>query len=137
MADTVAFELVSPAKLLKSEAVEMVVVPGADGDLGVLPGHAPVIANVRPGTIAIFSGGAVSERIFVAGGFVEVTPERVTVLAEVAEPVAGLDRTACEQAIKDAREDVGLARDAGEKAGAEAALAVAEARFDAVVHPVY
>lgn len=137
MAETVAFELVSPAKLLKSEAVEMVVVPGADGDLGVLPGHAPVIANVRPGTIAIFASGAVSERIFVAGGFVEITPERVTVLAEVAEPLADLDRAACEQALKDAREDVGLARDTAEKAGAQAAFAVAEARLDAVARPVY
>ena len=137
MANTVAFDLVSPSALLKSAAVEMVVVPGGDGDLGVLPGHAPMIATVRPGTIAIFAGGQVSERIFVAGGFAEITPERVTVLAEVAEPVAKIDRAQAEQALKDAREDVGLAKTEADKARAEEALAVAEARVSAVASPVY
>ena len=69
MADTVEFELVTPAKLVLSRAVEMVVVPGGEGDFGVLPGHAPMIATVRPGVVDIHTGGKVSDRIFIAGGF--------------------------------------------------------------------
>jgi len=137
MADKVEFELVSPSKLVVSKPVEMVVVPGGDGDLGVLPGHAPMIATVRPGTIAIFAGGQVSERIFVAGGFVEITPDRVAVLAELAEPVSGIDRAASEQSVKDAREDMAMARGEFDKARAEEALAVAEARLSAVAQPAY
>ncbi|MEE8562497.1 MAG: F0F1 ATP synthase subunit epsilon, partial [Alphaproteobacteria bacterium] len=68
MAEWVEFELVSPARLLVSEPVEMVVVPGVEGDFGVLPGHAPVIAQVRPGVIDIHGDGKVIRRIFVAGG---------------------------------------------------------------------
>ena len=137
MANTVAFDLVSPSALLKSAAVEMVVVPGGDGDLGVLPGHAPMIATVRPGTIAIFAGGQVTERIFVAGGFAEITPDRVTVLAEVAEPVSSIDRAQAEQALKDARDGLGLAKSGADQARAEDAVAVAEARLSAVSAPVY
>lgn len=107
MADnTVQFDLVSPEKLLLSEAVEMVVVPGAEGDFGVLAGHSPVISTVRPGVIHIFEGGAVKTRIFVAGGFAEVTPERCTVLAEEAIPLDDIDREKVEQDLKDAIEDI-------------------------------
>lgn len=90
MADTLEFELVSPERLLMSESVEMVVVPGGDGDIGVLPGHSLLIGTVRPGVIDIHEGGKVKEKIFVAGGFAEVTPERCTVLAEEAMPVSDL-----------------------------------------------
>src|SRR3954454_17020108 len=78
----VQFELVSPERLIVSAEVDMVVVPGTEGNFGVLPGHAPLISTIRPGTIDIYQGGAVSERIFVVGGIAEVTPERCTVLAE-------------------------------------------------------
>ena len=67
----VEFELVSPERLLVAQPVDMVVVPGGDGDFGVLPGHAPLISTVRPGVIEIYEGNAVSDRIFVAGGFAE------------------------------------------------------------------
>ena len=86
--NTIEFELVSPERLLKSEPVEMVVVPGTEGDIGVLPGHSLLIAAVRPGVIDIHEGGSVKESIFVAGGCAEVSPERCTVLAEEAVPVA-------------------------------------------------
>ena len=81
MAEKVQFDLVSPERLLRSEAVEMVVVPGTEGDFGVLPGHAPVISTVRPGVLEIFQGGAVADRIFIAGGIAEVSNDRCTVLA--------------------------------------------------------
>ena len=64
----------------------MVVVPGTEGNFGVLPGHAPLISTIRPGTIDIYEGNAIAERIFVAGGIAEVTPERCTVLADEAMP---------------------------------------------------
>ena len=107
MADNaVQFELVSPEKLLLSEEVEMVVVPGAEGDFGVLPGHTPVISTVRPGVIHIFEGGAVKTRIFVAGGFAEVTAERCTVLAEEAVLLDDIDRDQVEKSLQEAMEDI-------------------------------
>ncbi|MGB0571373.1 MAG: F0F1 ATP synthase subunit epsilon [Alphaproteobacteria bacterium] len=123
MADNaVQFELVSPEKLLLSEEVQMVVVPGAEGDFGVLPGHSPMISTVRPGVIHVFESGSVKSRIFVAGGFAEVTAERCTVLAEEAVPLDEIDRAGVEKDLQDANEDI---RDA---AGDEAQLGLAEAR---------
>ena len=86
----VALEIVSPEKLLLSRAVEMVVIPAAEGDMGILPQHAPMIVMLRGGTINIFESGQISEKLFVSGGFAEVTPERVTVLANEATPIAQL-----------------------------------------------
>ncbi len=137
MADLIQFELVSPERLLVSRAVEMVVVPGSEGDFGVLPGHAPLISEVRPGVIAIFDGGQVQERIFVAGGFAEVTAERCTVLAEQAMPVADIDRGATDIALKNARDDLGDAKSDPERAAAERAIAVGEAKLAALDTPVY
>ena len=129
MADQVQFELVAPERLLLSEPVDMVVVPGSEGDFGVLPGHAPLISTVRPGLIETYSGKAVKDRIFVAGGFAEVTRERCTVLAEEALPLSEIDRAAAEADARTAREDVGLAKDAAERASADRRLAVAEAKL--------
>jgi F-type H+-transporting ATPase subunit epsilon len=137
MAEQVQFELVSPERLLVSRAVEMVVVPGSEGDFGVLAGHAPLISEVRPGVIAVFDGGQVQERIFIAGGFAEVTAERCTVLAEEAMPVSDIDRAAADAGLKDAREDLGEAKGDTERAGAERAIAVAEAKLAALDSPVY
>jgi|SRR5207245_1149837 len=137
MADLIQFELVSPERLLVSRAVEMVVVPGSEGDFGVLPGHAPLISEVRPGIIAVFEAGQVQERIFVAGGFAEVTGERCTVLAEQAMPVAEIDRAATDLVLKDAREDLGEAKAESERMAAERTIAVAEAKLAALDSPAY
>jgi len=137
MADLIEFELVSPEKLLVSRPVEMVVVPGSEGDFGALPGHAPLISEIRPGVIAVFEGGQVQERIFVAGGFAEVTAERCTVLAEQAMPVAAIDRQAVDSELKDARGDLGEAKNDAERAIAEREIAVAEAKLAALDSPVY
>ncbi|HZL59566.1 MAG TPA: ATP synthase F1 subunit epsilon [Stellaceae bacterium] len=103
MADKVKFELVSPEKLLLSEDVAMVVVPGGEGNFGVLPGHALLISTVRPGIIDVYQERMtdISQRIFVSGGFAEVTPERCTVLADEALPVAEIDRGAAEAEAKE------------------------------------
>jgi F-type H+-transporting ATPase subunit epsilon len=100
MADRVQFELVTPERLLFSEAVEMVVIPGTEGNFGVLPGHALLISTIRPGTIQIYEGQRVSRRIFVGGGFAEVTPQRCTVLAEEAVPAEALDRPTIEAELQ-------------------------------------
>ena len=92
MADRIQFELVTPERLILSSDVEMVVVPGSEGNFGVLPGHAPLISTIRPGTIEIYEGRAVTERIFVVGGIAEVTPERCTVLADEATLPDAVDR---------------------------------------------
>ena len=127
----VEFELVSPEKLLLSEPVEMVVVPGEEGDFGVLHQHAPFISGVRPGVIRVHNGGKVTEEIFVSGGFAEVTPARCTVLAEQAVPVADLDRSEAEQHLRDAREDLADAKDEHQRDQAERQIAVAEAMITA------
>ena len=104
MAETTRFELVSPERLVLSRDVEMVVVPGSEGYFGVLPRHAPMIATLAAGVIDIYEGGAVVDRIFVAGGFAEVTETRCTVLAEDATPLAEVDVAATEKAIADDRD---------------------------------
>jgi F-type H+-transporting ATPase subunit epsilon len=100
MADKVQFELVSPEKLLLSEAVDMVVVPGTEGNFGVLPGHSLLISTVRPGVIDVYDGAVVGERIFVSGGFAEVTPQRCTVLADEAMPLSSLDAAVIEATMR-------------------------------------
>ena len=138
MADNkVEFELVSPEKLLLTRAVDMVVVPGAEGDMGVLPRHSPTITTVRPGTIVVYEGGAVSDRIFIAGGFAEVSDNRCTVLAEEAMPIEDIDKAAAQQSLADAREDISSADSDAARKSAETAVAVAEAKIQAVDSPAY
>jgi F-type H+-transporting ATPase subunit epsilon len=96
----VQFELVTPERLLLSEAVEMVVVPGTEGNFGVLPGHAPLISTIRPGMIEIYEGQTVRRRIFVVSGLAEVTPERCTVLADEAISPDALDRSSIEAELR-------------------------------------
>lgn len=132
MADTVDFELVSPERLLFSAPVEMVVVPGAEGDFGVLPGHAPLISGVRTGVIAVYQHGRVDRRIFVSGGFAEVTPARCTVLADEAVALEDADRAEAEARLKRAREDLADADTEEERAVFAAELAVAEALLAAI-----
>jgi F-type H+-transporting ATPase subunit epsilon len=112
----VQFELVTPERLLVSREVDMVVIPGTEGNFGVLPGHAPLISTIRPGTIDIYEGTTIVERIFVVGGIAEVTPERCTVLADEAMSPDSLDRgeldaelTEIEGNLPSLREQVGRA----------------------------
>ena len=132
MADTVEFELVSPERLLLSRAVEMVVVPGEEGDFGVLPGHAKLISAVRPGVIAVYEGDKVTDRIFVAGGFAEVTAERCTVLAETAVPVAEIDRGRVEQDLRNLIDELAAAKSDDDRASVASKIAVAEGMLQVV-----
>jgi F-type H+-transporting ATPase subunit epsilon len=105
------FELVSPERLLFSGDVAEVDIPGTEGDMGILPGHAPVLSTLRPGVITVTKDGGAKERIFVRGGFAEVNSQGLTVLAEVAVPVAELHADLLAQQVKDAQEDVTDAQD--------------------------
>ncbi|HEY6026973.1 MAG TPA: F0F1 ATP synthase subunit epsilon [Pseudolabrys sp.] len=92
------FELVSPEKLVFSGEVNQVDVPGAEGDFGVLEGHAPTVATLRPGILTVHAAGG-SQRIVVLGGFAEVSASGLTVLADVAEDAASIDRGMIESRI--------------------------------------
>jgi F-type H+-transporting ATPase subunit epsilon len=98
----VALEIVSPEKLLLSRSVEMVVIPASEGDMGVLVGHTPMIVTLRGGTIDLYEGDHITDRLFVAGGFAEVTPTRCTVLADEVVPIGELDRAAAALRLSDA-----------------------------------
>src|SRR5437763_12240651 len=105
----VALEIVSPEKLLISKPVDMVVIPAAEGDIGVLPQHAPMIVMLRGGTITVHQAGQITDRLYVAGGFAEITPERCTVLANEAIPVAELSREEGERRVAEAEADYNAA----------------------------
>jgi F-type H+-transporting ATPase subunit epsilon len=103
------FELVSPERLLMSDDVDAVEIPGTEGDMGILPGHAPVLSTLRPGVVTVTRAGK-AERIFVRGGFAEVNPQGLTVLAEVAIPIVELDAGKIAQQIQNAQDDVNDAK---------------------------
>jgi F-type H+-transporting ATPase subunit epsilon len=100
------FELVSPARLLFSGDVLSVQIPGGEGDMTILPSHAPVLSTLKPGVVVVMREGQKDEKIFVRGGFVEVNAQGLTLLAETAIPLADLDASAIAQQIRDAEEDV-------------------------------
>jgi F-type H+-transporting ATPase subunit epsilon len=86
----IELEIVSPARLVLSRSVDMVVMPGYEGDLAAMENHAPMITLLRGGVIALYDGATVVSRFFVAGGFAEITPDRCTILADDAVPVEEL-----------------------------------------------
>jgi F-type H+-transporting ATPase subunit epsilon len=133
MADKVQFELVSPERLLVSRDVEMVVVPGSEGDFGVLRDHAPLISTVRPGVIDIYDDGTtISDRIFVSGGFAEVTGERCTVLAEEAVPVKDIDRAAVQKDLETLQGQLAGASDDPTREKLAVSIEIVEAKLGAL-----
>ena len=108
------FEFVSPERVLFSGDVDQVDLPGIEGDMGILAGHAPLVTALRPGIVTIFSGSA-REPVVVIGGFAEVSPAGLTILADRAVPRADFDAAMLSAEIKDAEEDVGDATDDGER----------------------
>ncbi|MBO0346485.1 F0F1 ATP synthase subunit epsilon [Roseibium limicola] len=112
MAELFQFELVSPERQLLSEQVVEVIVPGTEGEFGVLKNHSPFMSTIKPGLLKVRAqdGGALTE-YFVRGGFADVAPGGLTVLAEQAIPVADLDRDELAQQIKNAEEDLKDAKD--------------------------
>ena len=113
MPDTFKFELVSPERLLITAEVEQVLVPGSEGNFTMLAHHAPLLTSLRPGLLEIGSSGAERRRYFVRGGFAEVGPSGLTVLAETAIDLTELEADMLNLAIKDAEEDIADAKDEG------------------------
>jgi F-type H+-transporting ATPase subunit epsilon len=131
VADKVAFQLVAPERLLASAEVDMVVVPGSEGDFGVLPQHSLFMSVLRPGVIETYEGGQVSDRIFVGGGFAEVNPRGCTVLAEEAIPVEELDLENARRRLANAQDDLREAADEPTRARFEREIRIAEAQIQA------
>jgi len=120
MTDKIAFDLVSPERLLLSTEAEMVTIPGSEGEMGVMAGHMPLISTLRPGQITVSGGDG--QRYFVTGGFAEVNPRKLTVLAEEAVPLAELDASALDQRINNAQDDLTQATNDAERAKAQDTL---------------
>jgi F-type H+-transporting ATPase subunit epsilon len=106
MADTFKFELVSPERLLVSGEMQQVLIPGSEGDMTVLAHHAPLLSMLRPGLLEIVLPAGERRRFFIRGGFAEVGPAGLTVLAETAIDLVELDAVQLAEAVKDAEEDV-------------------------------
>ena len=98
-------EIVAPDRLLLSQPVDMAVIPASEGEMGVLPGHSPMIVLLRGGTITLHEGGRPTSQLYVSGGFAEITPERCTVLADEATPIAEVSRATGEERLKQAEAD--------------------------------
>ena len=130
MAERLTFELVSPERLLFSTDVEMVVVPGDEGDFGVLAGHAPLVSTVRSGVIDVYESVSISERIFVAGGFAEVIAGRCTVLAEEAVNLKEVEKSTVEERIRRNEQSIQNLNPGDDANALEADLAVARALMD-------
>jgi F-type H+-transporting ATPase subunit epsilon len=129
MAETIELEIATPARQLVREAVTDVQIPGKDGYLGILPGHAALLGLLGTGALFYSSGGR-KRYLAIQGGFVEVLPEHVRVLADIAEPAEDIDVASAQAA---------LSRAEGEETGADSenalqAVALAQARIEAAKH---
>lgn len=123
MANTVHFELVSPERLLMDVEASGVVVPGGEGDFMVLPNHAPMLSTIRPGVIEVQEVGKNEPtKLFINGGYAEVSAVGLVVLAEEAIAVADLSKTDIEQRLQNTREDIEDAKSDEEKRQAEERL---------------
>jgi len=131
-ANTIQFELVSPERRLVSEPVTMAVIPGTEGEFGVLAGHSALVASLKPGVVELQFNGQDSRRIFIAGGFADVTPEQCTVLAEEAINIADLDQAELQQQVANLNEDLGLAKEDADKARVEKKLTLVHAKLEAL-----
>ena len=133
MADTFELELATPERLLMREQVSEAQIPGSNGYLGILPGHAPLLSELAPGYISYTSGG---RKFFLAirGGFVEVLPDKVRVLADAAERAEEIDVQRAEAALKRAQERLTEPHVEIDVARALSAMHRAEARLEAARH---
>ena len=123
MAEAFKFELVSPERLLVSEDVESVIIPGADGEMTVMAKHAPVMTTVKPGVVTVKAASGSEQRYVVFGGFADILPEGCTLLAESAVAVKDIDKADLARRIGEAREDVADAKDEAARTKAEQYLA--------------
>ncbi len=134
-ATTFNFELVSPEKILVSEPAWQVVIPGEEGYFGVRAGHMSLIAAIRPGVVEVFkTEGAAPEKIFIAGGFADVTAANCTILAEQAVNVNDIDAAKIQQDINNLNDELKVANDAAEKSVVQSKIQIATLKLQAVQH---
>ena len=127
---TISFDLVSPEHLIFNEEVGMIIVPGKDGDFGVLPGHSKLMSSLRPGRIMVYSEDKnLLKSFFVSGGFAEVNPEKCIILAESVDDISVLDKSIIQKSI----EDLEKLDDSKSKEQ----LLIANAKLDAVNSNIY
>ena len=102
MESTIYFDLVSPEQLVFNDKTGMIIVPGKEGDIGVLPGHSKLLSSLRPGRIMVYGEDKhLLQSFFVSGGFVEINPEKCIVLAEEVEEMSALDKGTIEQQVRE------------------------------------
>ncbi len=131
--NTFNFELVSPERILVSEPAWQVTIPGEGGTLGVRKGHASFVVSIKPGVVEVIkSEGGEVEKIFIAGGFADVSAENVTVLAEEAVNVNDLDKDLLAQELQDLNEDLQRAEDEAEKAKVSGELELVQIKLSAI-----
>ena len=127
---TISFDLVSPENLIFNDEVGMIIVPGKDGDFGVLPGHSKVMSSLRPGRVMVYGEDKnLLKSFFVSGGFAEVNPEKCIVLAESVDEINALEKSSIEKEVQDLEgQDNQIAHEQ---------LAIAKAKLDALDSPYY
>ena len=127
---TISFDLVSPENLIFNDEVGMIIVPGKDGDFGVLPGHSKVMSSLRPGRVMVYGEGKnLLKAFFVSGGFAEVNPEKCIVLAESVDEINSLEKSSIEKQIQDL--------DSVEDDSKKEQLNIAKAKIDAIESNYY
>ena len=126
---TLSFTLVSPEKVLLDTEVSMVVIPGIEGDIGVLPNHAPLLTLLRPGLVTVYEGAKILVKIFVNGGFAEITPQRCMALVTEGTPLEAIDKTGLEIEIKNLLEDIADSRTPEERKLADKNLDIARTKL--------
>ena len=127
---TISFDLVSPEQLLFNDEVGMIIVPGKDGDIGVLPRHSKVLSSLRPGRVMVYGENKnLLKSFFVAGGFVEINPEKCIVLAEGVNEMSDLDKISIQQQIQEL--------ESGASDSAKEELAIAQSKIAALDSTYY
>lgn len=130
---TFQFELVSPESVLASEEASMVVVPGEEGDFGVLADHAPMLSSIRPGVVSVYAPSGEVKKIFVVGGFADVNGKLCSVLVEEAVNVNELDRAQIEETLRNLKEDLDSSKeDAQKSAQLSARIDITKAKLAAI-----
>jgi len=134
MSENIQFELVSPEEKLVSDSYRMVVIPGDEGVIGMLPGHSSLVTSLKAGVVKMYktNDDKNPERVFIAGGFADITPELCTVLAEGAVNVNKLDKADLEQSLADLKEDLNLVKEEADKKSVQQKIALVKAKIQAV-----
>ena len=132
MNDKVYFELVSPEKLLMSTRASMVVIPGTEGDFGILAGHTDIISNIRVGIVDVYADEVIDKRVFVSGGVAEVSEDRCTILADEAILLEEIDKKTAEGRLSEAQKILDESKDEAARVTAERQVVIAQSLLDAV-----